>query len=94
MVLSFMILWDLTAIRAGVASLRTSRLAPVYEEIAPSFAIFGTLFGKALQAQVGLSQAFCSLTLDNTAVSLDAQDAVPSQSCRPCRLILKCCSHV
>lgn len=52
MVLSFMILWDLTAIRTGVASLRTSRLAPVYEEIAPSFAIFGTLFGKALQAQV------------------------------------------
>ena len=55
MVLSFMILWDLTTIRAGVTSLRTSRLAPVYEEIAPSFAIFGTLFGKALQAQVALA---------------------------------------
>lgn len=55
MVLSFMILWDLTTICAGVTSLRTSRLAPVYEEIAPSFAVFGTLFGKALQAQVGLA---------------------------------------
>lgn len=43
---------DLPTIRAGVSSLRTSRLAPVYEEIAPSFAVFGTLFGKALQAQV------------------------------------------
>jgi len=54
MVLSFMIVWDLPTIRGGVASLRTSRLAPVYEEIAPSFAVFGTLFGKALQAQVSL----------------------------------------
>ncbi len=52
MVLSFMILWDLPTIRAGVGSLRTSRLANVYTEIAPSFAVFGTLFGKALQAQV------------------------------------------
>lgn len=54
MVLSFMIVWDLPTIRAGVTSLRTSRLAPVYEEIAPSFAVFGTLFGKALQAQVSV----------------------------------------
>ena len=64
MVLSFMILWDLTTIRAGVTSLRTSRLAPVYEEIAPSFAVFGTLFGKALQAQVPISwHGWCSARL-------------------------------
>jgi predicted PurR-regulated permease PerM len=62
MVLSFMILWDLTTIRAGVTSLRTSRLAPVYEEIAPSFAIFGTLFGKALQAQARIALANTGLT--------------------------------
>ena len=52
MVLSFMIVWDLPTIRKGVLSLRTSRLAPVYDEVAPSCAVFATLFGKALQAQV------------------------------------------
>lgn len=54
MILSFFVLWDLPNIRKGITSLRTSRLAPVYEEVAPSLTVFGTLFGKALQAQVGL----------------------------------------
>jgi len=52
LVLSFMVVWDLPTIAAGVRSLRTSRLAPVYEEVAPSVAVFSQLFGKALQAQV------------------------------------------
>ena len=30
----------------------SSRLAPVYNEVAPVFAIFGQLFGKALEVQV------------------------------------------
>jgi hypothetical protein len=30
-----------------------SRLAPVYEEVAPVLGVFGRLFGKALEAQVG-----------------------------------------
>ena len=51
LVLSFMVVWDLPAIAAGVGSLRTSRLAPFYNEVAPSLAVFGQLFGKALQAQ-------------------------------------------
>ena len=51
LVLSFMVVWDLPAIGAGVSSLRTSRLAPFYNEVAPSLAVFGQLFGKALQAQ-------------------------------------------
>jgi hypothetical protein len=55
LVLSFMVVWDLPTISAGVRSLSTSRLAPVYKEIAPSFLVFGQLFGKALQAQVGFS---------------------------------------
>ena len=53
LVLSFMVVWDLEAITAGVSSLRSSRLAPFYNEVAPSLAVFGMLFGKALQAQVG-----------------------------------------
>ena len=51
LVLSFMVVWDLPAIGAGVSSLQTSRLAPFYNEVAPSLAVFGQLFGKALQAQ-------------------------------------------
>ena len=51
MVLSFMFVWDLPNIASGAASLRTSRLAPFYYELAPTFIVFGQLFGKALQAQ-------------------------------------------
>lgn len=52
--LSFMVVWDLPAISRGISSLQTSRLAPIYREVAPSLAVFGQLFGKALQAQVCL----------------------------------------
>ena len=51
--LSFMIVWDLPTIQQGTASLRTSRLRSFYAEVAPTCTVFGTLFGKALQAQVG-----------------------------------------
>ena len=53
MVLSFMVVWDLPAISKGISSLQTSRLSAIYSEVAPSLAVFGMLFGKALQAQVG-----------------------------------------
>lgn len=52
LVLSFMVVWDLPTIAAGVRSLQTSRLGPIYNEVAPSVAVFSQLFGKALQAQV------------------------------------------
>lgn len=52
MVLSFMVVWDLPMIANGVKSLETSRLAPIYAEVAPSLMVFGELFGRALQAQV------------------------------------------
>ena len=32
----------------------SSRLAPVYNEVAPVFGVFGRLFGKALEVQVGI----------------------------------------
>lgn len=53
LILSFMVVWDLPAIRRGVQSLTTSRVAPIYNTVAPSLEVFATLFGKALQAQVG-----------------------------------------
>ena len=51
MVLSFMVVWDLPAISKGISSLQSSRLSAIYNEVAPSLAVFGMLFGKALQAQ-------------------------------------------
>lgn len=52
MVLAFMVLWDLPNIHSGVDSLKSSRISAVYSEVAPVVGVFGTLFGKALQAQV------------------------------------------
>lgn len=52
LVLSFMVVWDFPTIARGMQSLRSSRLRAVYTEIAPTFTVFGSLFGKALQAQV------------------------------------------
>lgn len=52
LVLSFMVVWDLPTIAAGMRSLQTSRLGPIYNEVAPTVAVFSQLFGKALQAQV------------------------------------------
>ena len=52
LVLSFMVVWDLPTIARGVQSLRSSRLRAIYMEVAPTFTVFGQLFGKALQAQV------------------------------------------
>lgn len=53
LILSFMMVWDLPTIKEGIQSLRSSRLSGVYYEVAPSLQVFGQLFGKALQAQVG-----------------------------------------
>lgn len=52
LVLSFMVVWDFPTIARGMQSLRSSRLRAVYTEVAPTFTVFGSLFGKALQAQV------------------------------------------
>ena len=60
--LSFMFVWDLPTIQEGTASLRTSRLRSFYAEVAPTCTVFGTLFGKALQAQVGTAPR-CTLLL-------------------------------
>ena len=42
----------LPTIARGMQSLRSSRLRAIYTEVAPTFTVFGALFGKALQAQV------------------------------------------
>jgi predicted PurR-regulated permease PerM len=62
LILSFLFVWDLPRITRGVRSLRTSRLAPVYNTVAPSVGVFATLFGKALQAQARIALVNTCLT--------------------------------
>ncbi|KAK9826469.1 hypothetical protein WJX81_002640 [Elliptochloris bilobata] len=62
LVLSFMVVWDLPTIAAGVRSLQASRLGPIYNEVAPSVAVFSQLFGKALQAQARIALVNTALT--------------------------------
>eukprot|EP00877_Chromochloris_zofingiensis_P004002 jgi/Chrzof1/13602/Cz08g03250.t1 len=62
LVLGFFMLWDLPMINRGVGSLKQSRLAPVYEEVAPVVSVFGKLFGKALEAQARIAMVNTALT--------------------------------
>ncbi|GBF98399.1 hypothetical protein Rsub_10464 [Raphidocelis subcapitata] len=62
LILGFFMLWDLPKISRGVASLKQSRLAPIYEEVAPVLGVFGKLFGKALEAQARIAVVNTALT--------------------------------
>lgn len=62
MILSFMMVWDLPSVASGVASLKTSRVAPIYNTVAPPLEVFATLFGKALQAQARIALVNTVLT--------------------------------
>jgi len=62
LILSFMFTWDLPTIAQGVRSLASSRIAPVYNEVAPAVLVFATLFGKALEAQARISLTNTVLT--------------------------------
>ncbi|KAL0053111.1 hypothetical protein WJX82_000995 [Trebouxia sp. C0006] len=52
----------LPTIARGMQSLRSSRLRAIYTEVAPTFTVFGALFGKALQAQAQIAMANTVLT--------------------------------
>lgn len=62
LVLSFIVIWDLPTIRSGVASLADSRVGGMYREVAPAAVVFGTLLGKALEAQARISLVNTALT--------------------------------
>ncbi|MCO6432291.1 MAG: AI-2E family transporter [Deltaproteobacteria bacterium] len=49
---SFLIVLDLPALTKSVKSLATTKLGFVYEEVAPSVRDFGTVLGRALEAQL------------------------------------------
>ena len=77
LVLSFMVVWDFPTIARGMQSLRSSRLRAVYTEVAPTFTVFGSLFGKALQAQVPLH----SMSMPHHLNMLRLYSLVSSLSC-------------
>lgn len=49
---SFLIVLDLPALASGAQNLRHSKLAFVYEEVAPSIHAFGGVLGRAIEAQL------------------------------------------
>ena len=48
---SFMIMWDLPVIAAGVRRLKNSRISFMYDELAPVVSKFGSVLGKSFEAQ-------------------------------------------
>jgi predicted PurR-regulated permease PerM len=64
LVFSFMIMWDLPVMMAGVRRLgsRQSRVRYAYNELAPFFADFGSVLGKAFEAQGAIALVNTSLT--------------------------------
>ncbi|KAJ9522992.1 hypothetical protein QJQ45_023838, partial [Haematococcus lacustris] len=62
LVLGFMLVWDMPTISSGLATLKSSRLSPFYNEVAPVLTVFGKLFGKALEAQARIALVNTALT--------------------------------
>ncbi|MCA8923119.1 MAG: AI-2E family transporter [Planctomycetes bacterium] len=59
---SFMIVWDMQRLGRGVNLLQNSRMAEVWEEVAPSIATFARLLGKAFEAQTVIALINTALT--------------------------------
>lgn len=59
---SFLIVYDLPNLRAGVLSLEKTRLRYVYEEVADSLLAFGRTLGRAFEAQILIAIANTVLT--------------------------------
>ncbi len=51
LILSFLVIWDLPRIKAGIARLADSNVADAYAEIAPGMRAFGSVLGRAFEAQ-------------------------------------------
>eukprot|EP00239_Pterosperma_sp_CCMP1384_P012388 CAMPEP_0197865656 /NCGR_PEP_ID=MMETSP1438-20131217/43788_1 /TAXON_ID=1461541 /ORGANISM="Pterosperma sp., Strain CCMP1384" /LENGTH=520 /DNA_ID=CAMNT_0043484149 /DNA_START=561 /DNA_END=2123 /DNA_ORIENTATION=+ len=62
LIFSFIIVWDLPTLVAGVTSLKHSKLSTWYGYVVPSITKLGTLVGKAIQAQLGIAFVNTMLT--------------------------------
>jgi predicted PurR-regulated permease PerM len=62
LVFSFLIVWDLPSVAAGLRSLRRSRLRAAYLELAPAIGEFCTLLGRSFEAQSIIALVNTTLT--------------------------------
>jgi len=62
LIFSFMILWDLPRVKRGVAALKYSRLSFMYDDLAGAISQFGTVVGKAFEAQGAIAVINTALT--------------------------------
>jgi len=61
-ILSFLILWDLPGLKAGVERMSVGNTAEIYAEIAPSMSAFAVILGRAFEAQTGIALVNSILT--------------------------------
>lgn len=62
-IFSFLILWDLERLEREVKGLESTRLAYFYKVLSPSFQQFGSILGKAFEAQIIIACVNTILTL-------------------------------
>ncbi len=62
LILAFLIVWDFPALRASVHSLAEGKTAGIYAEVAPGMNAFGTILGRAFEAQTGIAVVNAALT--------------------------------
>ncbi|MBI3890707.1 MAG: AI-2E family transporter [Candidatus Wallbacteria bacterium] len=62
LILACLILLDLPKMKAGVESLASSRLGPVYDEVAPHVRKFFEILGKVFEAQIFIASANTLIT--------------------------------
>jgi predicted PurR-regulated permease PerM len=62
LIFSFMIVWDMERISAGMRDIQHSRLSAVWAEVAPSIATFFRLLGRAFEAQTAIAIVNTALT--------------------------------
>lgn len=63
LVFSFLIIWDLERLKCDVKALKDTRLGLIYETISPMLEKFGTVVGKAFEAQIMIAFVNTILTL-------------------------------
>lgn len=63
MIFSFLILWDSDRLARDTQGLETTRLGYIYRALAPSLTQFGSILGKAFEAQIIIAWANTILTL-------------------------------
>lgn len=84
---SFLILWDLPSIRANLRSYNAGRSAAVYREIAPGLKAFGSMLGRAFEAQTLIAVVNTILSVIGLALL-----GVPSLALLAC--IVFFCSYI